>query len=310
MGAINMANEQLTDLFMSYLENEKRYSINTLISYRDDLKSLVDFLDREGFGELINVSPRIARFYTATLHENYGSKSIARKISSIRSFYNFLSREERLKTNPFVDVELPKKDKKLPKFIYPEEIEKLFHVFDISKPLDKRDKLILEFLYGTGVRVGELCSIKIRDIDFYENVVLIHGKGNKDRLVPVHNVLMAQIKDYIITSRKDFLKRNREQDSRNLLLNFKGYPLSTRGVRLVINRIMTRSGESLKISPHTLRHTFATHLLNNGADLRSVQELLGHAHLSSTQIYTKVSREKLRDSYMLAHPRSVRSKSK
>lgn len=302
-----MENEALLDLFMAYLENEKRYSIHTLQSYKDDLSSLVNFLVREGFGELINVSPRISRFYTATLHEQYSPKSIARKISSIRSFYNFLMREELIKENPFRDVELPKKEKKLPRFIYPEEIENLFKTFDVKKPLDKRDKLILEFLYGTGVRVGELCNIKIRDIDFYENLVLIHGKGSKDRLVPIHDVLMAQIKDYIITSRKSFLKKSKQPDSRILFLNFQGGPLTTRGVRLVINRIMDKSEERLKISPHTLRHTFATHLLNNGADLRSVQELLGHAHLSSTQIYTKVSKEKLRESYMNAHPRSKRN---
>lgn len=301
-----MSNEQLLDQFMAYLENEKRYSVYTLSSYKDDLTGLEDFLTREGFGELLAVSHRIARFFTATLHEKYSPKSIARKISSVRSFYNFLMREDLIKENPFRDVELPKKEKKLPKFIYPEEINNLFKVFDLSKPLDKRDKLILEFLYGTGVRVGEFCNIKIRDIDFYEDLVLIHGKGNKDRLVPVHSVLMAQIKDYIITSRKEFLRKSKQPDSRILILNFQGNPLSPRGVRLVLNRIIERSEERLKISPHTLRHTFATHLLNNGADLRSVQELLGHAHLSSTQIYTHVSKEKLRESYMNAHPRSKR----
>jgi len=303
-----MVNNQIIDHFIAYLENEKRYSDHTITSYKDDLKSLVDFLSREEFGDLLTVSPRIARFYTATLHEKYSPTSIARKISSIRSFYNYICKEELMKENPFVDVELPKKPKKLPNFIYPEEIENLFKIFDIKKPVDKRDKLILEFLYGTGVRVSELCNIKIRDIDFDRRVVLIHGKGSKDRLVPLHNILIEQLKDYIITTRKEFLKRNNNQDSRNVFLNFKGTSLSDRGVRLIINKILTRSEETLNISPHTLRHTFATHLLNNGADLRSVQELLGHSHLSSTQIYTKVSKEKLKSSYMDAHPRSKRKK--
>lgn len=301
-----MNNREVQTLFMDYLEVERRYSINTLTSYKEDLDNLVDFLKREGFGELLTVSKRVARFYVATLHESYSPKSIARKISSVRSFYNFMMREELLKENPFTDVELPKKEKKLPKFIYPEEIENLFSVFDIRKPLDKRDRLILEFLYGTGVRVSELCSIKIRDIDMYENLVLIHGKGNKDRLVPVHNVLMAQIKDYIITARKTLLRSNKGQDSRILFLNYMGHPLTPRGVRLILNKIINRSEETIKISPHMLRHTFATHMLNNGADLRSVQELLGHSHLSSTQIYTKVTKENLRESYMNAHPRSKR----
>lgn len=301
-----MVNEQILDHFLAYLENEKRYSIHTLNSYKDDLMTLVDFLTREGFGDLTTVSPRTARFYVATLHENYTPTSIARKISSVRSFYNYMTREELMNENPFVDVELPKKEKKLPKFIYPEEIENLFKSIDVSKSLGKRDKLILEFLYGTGVRVAELCNIKIRDIDFYQKLVLIHGKGSKDRLVPLHDNLLEQIKDYIITVRKEFLSKQEEPDSRALFLNFKGTPLSTRGVRLVVNRILDNSEETIKISPHTLRHTFATHLLNNGADLRSVQELLGHSHLSSTQIYTKVSKEKLKESYMNAHPRSKR----
>ena len=303
-----MVNEQILDHFMAYLENEKQYSINTLQSYKDDLHSLIDFLSREGFGDVTTVSSRVARFYVATLHENYTPTSIARKISSVRSFYNFMTKEELMNENPFTDVELPKKEKKLPKFIYPEEIENVFKSIDTSTSIGKRDKLILEFLYGTGVRVAELCNIKIRAVDFYKQLVLIHGKGSKDRLVPLHNNLLDQIKEYIITARKEFLNRQKEQDSRILFLNYRGTPLTQRGVRLIINKIIEESEESLKISPHTLRHTFATHLLNNGADLRSVQELLGHAHLSSTQIYTKVSKEKLKESYMSAHPRSKRKK--
>jgi integrase/recombinase XerC len=197
-------------------------------------------------------------------------------------------REDYLEQNPFSDIELPKKEKKLPKFIYPQEIENLFTSIDTSTILGVRNYLILEFLYGTGVRVSELCNVKLNDIDYYQNLCLIHGKGSKDRLVPLHNRLINEVSDYVITTRKDLLKAND----------------SPRGIRTVINRIMVNSGEALKISPHTLRHTFATHLLNNGADLRSVQELLGHEHLSSTQIYTKVSKEKLKDAYMNAHPRA------
>lgn len=301
-----MVNDQIMDHFITYLSTEKQYSEHTVLSYQDDLSHLIAFLMREEFGDLLSVSSRVARFYTATLHEQYAPTSIARKISSIRSFYHYMVNEGLIKENPFVDVELPKKPKRLPKFIYKEEIKGLFDQFDVSKPVDRRDQLLLEFLYGTGVRVSELCQIKIRDIDFDQRLVLIHGKGSKDRLVPLHIDLMEQIKDYIITTRKEFLKRNNAQDSRHLFLNFRGTGLSTRGVRLIINKIIDRSEESLNISPHTLRHTFATHLLNNGADLRSVQELLGHQHLSSTQIYTKVSKETLQTSYMDAHPRSKR----
>ena len=211
-----MVNEQILDHFMAYLENEKRYSMHTLQSYRDDLMTLVDFLTRENFGDLTTVSSRIARYYIATLHENYNPTSIARKISSVRSFYNFMTKEELMDVNPFTDVELPKKEKRLPKFIYPEEINNLFDSIDDSSTIGKRDKLILEFLYGTGVRVAELCAIKIRDIDFYQKLVLIHGKGSKDRYVPLHDGLLEQIKNYIITARKEFLNRQKEADTRNL----------------------------------------------------------------------------------------------
>lgn len=303
-----VSNLDVISLFKSYIEDEKQYSPNTSISYIDDIYSLVNFLDIEQFGDLKSVTSRIARFYTATLHEKYTPKSLARKISSLRSFYSFLSREEIVKENPFLDVELPKQVKKLPKFIYPEEIESLFKSINTSKPIGKRDKLILEFLYGTGVRVGELCNIKLKDIDFYQDLVLIHGKGSKDRFVPIHNLLSKQLKDYILTTRSEFIKRSDNQENDGLLLNFKGTSLTTRGVRLVIKRIIDNSGESFSLSPHKLRHSFATHLLDNGADLRSVQELLGHSSLSSTQIYTNVTKEKLKDSYMNAHPRAKRTK--
>lgn len=302
-----MSNIDVINLFKTYIEDEKSYSENTSISYIDDIYSLIHFLDREEFGDLQTVSTRIARFYIASLHEKYTPKSIARKISSLRSFYSFLTKEEIIKENPFLNVELPKAEKKLPKFIYPEEIETLFDSINTTKPIGKRDKLILELLYGTGVRVSELCNMKIKDIDFYQDLILIHGKGSKDRYVPIHKSLSKQLKDYILTTRNEFLKRSQEQENDTVLLNFKGTSLTSRGVRLVIKRIIDNSEETFSLSPHKLRHSFATHLLDNGADLRSVQELLGHSSLSSTQIYTNVTKEKLKDSYMNAHPRAKRT---
>lgn len=298
-----MANTEVIQIFKAYLENEKGYSEHTLTSYIDDIYTLIHFLDNEQFGDLLSVSPRIARFYIATLHEQYSPSSISRKISSLRSLYNFLNKEELLKENPFRDVELPKKEKKLPKFVYPNEIEALFDSINLDKPIGKRNKLILEFLYGTGVRVSELCNIKLNDIDYSQGLVLIHGKGSKDRYVPLHEELLTQLREYVIMVREEFQSKSQEK-TKSLFLNFKGTSLSDRGVRLIINKIIDDSEETIKISPHTLRHTFATHLLNNGADLRSVQELLGHSHLSSTQIYTHVTKEKLKENYMKAHPRA------
>ncbi|PAT01547.1 tyrosine recombinase XerC [Candidatus Izimaplasma bacterium ZiA1] len=298
-----MTNEQLIILFTDYLSVEKNYSDLTKKSYKDDLYTLIHFINNEEFGDLMTVSNRIARFYVTSLYNQYSAKSIARKISSLRSFYNFLVKEDILVENPFLDIELPKKEKKLPKFIYPDEIEALFKSIDISTHLGKRDYVIFEFLYGTGVRVSELCAILLKDIDFDMQTVLIHGKGKKDRYIPIHSNLSVLLQEYILTTRAE-LKKHNQNPTNFLFLNNRGSNLSDRGVRLIVNRIMDNSNETLNISPHTLRHTFATHLLNNGADLRSVQELLGHSHLSSTQIYTKVSKETLRDSYMSAHPRA------
>ncbi|WP_258878351.1 tyrosine recombinase [Candidatus Xianfuyuplasma coldseepsis] len=298
-----MDNQTIIESFTDYLEGERNYSTHTLTSYLTDIDHLLQFLKNENFGDLEHVSPRIARFYTATLHEHYQPKSIARKISSLRTLYQFLQGEEWINENPFMDIELPKAGKKLPRFIYPDEIEALFQSIDTSTVLGRRNYLILEFLYGTGCRVQELCDVKLSDIDYFQDVVLLHGKGSKDRLVPLHKRLIDQLTDYVLTTRKDLLKK---EHNPYLILNHRGKPITPRGVRMIIHKILLESGENLNLSPHTLRHTFATHLLNNGADLRSVQELLGHEHLSSTQIYTKVSKETLKESYMKAHPRAKR----
>ena len=299
-----MTNQELMTLFKEYLSYERHYSEHTVRSYLDDIFSLVHFLDREQFGSIDTVSSRTARFYVATLHEQYTPTSRARKIASLRSFYSYLVQEDIVTQNPFIDIELPKPEKKLPRFIYPSEIKNLFDAIDTSTALGRRDKCILEFMYGTGVRVSELTGISLRDLDFDQGIVLIHGKGSKDRYVPMHQHLLHELENYILTTRKEFSTKTDNLHTNTLFLNYRGGPLSERGVRVIIKRILDASGETLKLSPHTLRHTFATHLLNNGADLRTVQELLGHVHLSSTQIYTKVSKETLKESYMKAHPRA------
>ncbi len=296
-------NDELKDKFLEYLLSERGYSTHTATAYLGDINTLESFLQKENLGKLPEVSSRIARFFIATLHENYTPKSIARKISSVRTFYEFLITINIIKENPFYVVDLPKKQTKLPRFIYPDEIKQLLSSIKQETPLGKRNHLILEFLYGTGVRVSELCNIKLKDIDYFRDVVKIHGKGKKDRYVPMHKSLIEEITDYVLTTRKNLLK---QKQTNYLFLNYRGEPLTSRGVRKIIDKVLNDAQMHLNISPHTLRHTFATHLLNNGADLRSVQELLGHKNLSSTQIYTKVSKEKLKESYMNAHPRAKR----
>ena len=300
-----MNNDQVIQLFEIYLASVRRYSKHTVSSYLEDVKTLTNFLEREGFGSLLDVSPRTARFFVATLHEEFSRASIARKISTLRSLYHFLVSEDLMKEHPFLDVELPKKEKRLPKFIYPEEMEELINSIDRSRPLGDRNYTIIETLYGTGLRASELVGLDIGDLDFYEDFILVHGKGSKDRYVPIHNRLKDVLQKYLLTTR-DALKN--ETEDKALFLNHHGERLSDRGLRYIVKDVIEKSSTMLSMSPHTFRHTFATHLLNNGADLRSVQELLGHESISSTQIYTGVSKEVLQKKYMAAHPRAKRKK--
>jgi len=299
-----MTNDQVIQLFEIYLASVRRYSKHTVSSYLEDVKTLTNFLEREGFGSLLDVSSRTARFFVASLHENFSRASIARKISTLRSLYHFLVNEDLMEDHPFLDVELPKKEKHLPKFIYPEEMEELMNSIDRTTPLGERNYTIVETLYGTGLRASELVGLNISDLDFYEDFILVHGKGSKDRYVPIHNRLKKVLQNYLLTTR-DALK---DEDEKALFLNHHGGRLTDRGLRYIIQDLIEKSSTMLSMSPHTFRHTFATHLLNNGADLRSVQELLGHSSISSTQIYTGVSKEVLQKKYMDAHPRAKRKK--
>ncbi|MCF7927321.1 MAG: tyrosine recombinase XerC [Candidatus Izimaplasma sp.] len=298
-----MKNHEILAKFKTYIIDERNYSSHTLTSYMKDINGLIQFLNTENLGDLLSLSSRVARFFLTTLHDQYSPASIGRKISSIRTLYNYLVEEELIKENPFLNVELPKKETKLPKFIYPKEIISIFSTMKETTPLEIRNKTILEFLYGTGTRVSELTHVKSTEIDFDREQVLIHGKGNKQRYIPIHGRLKTQIGKYLYHARPELLKKSNEETN-YLFLNYRGTRLTSRGVRLVVKKILEQSGEQLKISPHTLRHSFATHMLNNGANLRIVQELLGHENLSTTQIYTKVSKEKLKKSYMDAHPRA------
>lgn len=301
-----MGNDELLDAFIQYLDNERNYSSHTITAYKEDVLGFVRFLTNESLGTLETVTPRTARFFLTTLHDQYKPKTIARKISSLRSFYDYLVVNQHVLKNAFTELDLPKKEKRLPKFIYPKEISALLDGIDTSKKLGLRDKCLLEFLYGTGARVSECTALNLRDIDYNQRLILLKGKGSKDRYVPLHDELIKIMRDYQLNTRLKLLRHN--QTEKAFFLNHHGDRLTPRGVRYVLKQVLQLSSENLNLSPHTLRHTFATHLLNNGADLRSVQELLGHEHLSSTQIYTKVSKESLKKSYMSAHPRAKRKK--
>ncbi|HQA19955.1 MAG TPA: tyrosine recombinase XerC [Bacilli bacterium] len=289
--------------YRAYLQNERYYSPHTINNYTKDILEYLKYLEQDNI-TLTNTGLNLARNYAYTLaNKNLKPTSINRKLSSIRNFYRFLITQEVVKSNPFDAIETIKIEKKLPNYLYLDDLETLFNSIDQSTPLGVRNYCLLELLYGTGIRVSELCNIKLHDIDFYNNNILITGKGNKQRYVPIHESLREVLITYLNFARNELLKDSDEIVD-NLFVNHRGGPLTSRGVRDILKNLVNESGLNVKISPHVLRHSFATHMLDYGADLRSVQKLLGHENLSTTQIYTHVSKEKLKESYLQHHPRA------
>ncbi|MEQ6375315.1 tyrosine recombinase XerC [Bacillaceae bacterium S4-13-58] len=290
--------------FVEYLQLEKNASEYTIEFYQKDLDSFFSFLHREGILDLEEVTFSMIRVYLTDLQEQKLSRrSVSRKISSLRSFYRFLEREGHVSGNPFLAVSLPKLDHKIPDFLYEEEMKPLFSISDLSTPLGQRNQALLELLYGTGIRISECTSLTVEEIDFSIGTILVHGKGRKERYVPFGRFAQEAIETFLEDGRKKLLNVSKE-DTSVVFLNGKGKPLTPRGVRFILNQMVEQAALSIKVYPHKLRHTFATHLLNEGADLRSVQELLGHENLSTTQIYTHVTKEHLRKIYLKNHPRA------
>ncbi|MEK4485167.1 tyrosine recombinase XerC [Psychrobacillus sp. FSL H8-0484] len=288
--------------FIAYIQLEKNYSNLTVHEYENDIKQFLIYLEAEGVQHLNDVEYVHARLYVTNLYDKKLARtSISRKISSIRSFYKFLNREYNIRDDAFQSLYHPKKEEKLPHFFYEEEMEKLFEENKGTDPLSIRNLAILELLYATGIRVSELTSIELRHIDSSYGVVRVMGKGRKERYIPVGDYALSAVEQYVLNSRPKLMKKTSHSF---LFVNSRGEHLTTDGVRYILNEMMKKASLHTTIYPHMLRHTFATHLLNNGADLRSVQELLGHAHLSSTQVYTHVTKEHLRKTYMNAHPRA------
>lgn len=283
--------------FIKYLKVIKKDSNHTLINYKDDLKELHDFNT-----DLININEVLVREYLEYLYsKGLNRNTISRKLSAIRSFYNYLLQNNIVKTNYFKEISNPKKNKALPKYAKDNDLEKMFNSFDITKPLEQRNSLILEMLYATGIRVSELTNIKLNDIDKYNNSIKILGKGSKERIVFYGSFCEDRLNLYLSEGRKLILK-NKKCDY--LLINKSGNKLSERYVRKIIDNVVTKCEIEYHISPHTLRHTFATDMLNAGADLVSVKELLGHSNLNTTSIYTHVSNEQIKKVYNFAHPRA------
>lgn len=282
--------------YLEHIEHNRNFSSQTLRAYRNDLYQYLSFLVGEGCSDLESVTRLLLRSFLAYLKkQNYSKTTIARKLVAIRSLYKFLCREGILKSNPAENIRAPKLEKNLPGFMSVKQTETLIDLPVLNTVSGIRDRAILETLYSTGMRVSELVGTDIDDIDFSNEVVKVKGKGRKERLQPIGNHALDAIRLYL--DKRDF-------DNKALFLNRRGGRLTERSVARMLEKYVKMAGMSLNISPHTFRHSFATHLLDSGADLRSVQELLGHANLSSTQIYTHITTERLKQVYDKAHPRA------
>ncbi|MCP3026132.1 tyrosine recombinase XerC [Halobacillus sp. A5] len=292
------------NLFLEYLQIEKNASPLTITNYKEDLLHFMNFLQGEAISSLKQVDYSVIRIYLSQLHSDQLSRrSISRKLSCLRSFYRFLEREKQLNSNPFLNIRMPKTTNPIPQFFYEEELKYLFEVSDTTTSLGQRNQALIELLYGTGMRVSECEQLVFSDIDFSLSTLLVRGKGRKERYVPFGQFASEALSLYLKEGRPD-LQSEKTQGTNRIFLNARGGPLTARGIRTVLNKMVEDAALTVDIHPHKLRHTFATHLLNEGADLRSVQELLGHEHLSSTQIYTHVTKDRLRHVYMNSHPRA------
>ncbi|MDP2927597.1 MAG: tyrosine recombinase XerC [Candidatus Omnitrophota bacterium] len=286
--------EKYIEKFVRYLEIEKNYSAHTVINYKLDLQGFNKFIAGT---ELEKIDYLDLRKYLAVLKEkNFANRTVARRLSALRSFFRFLCREGYIKTNPILMLSSPKCEKHLPSFMTEDEVVRLIESAFAKTPKDLlglRDRAILEVFYSSGLRISELVGLNLEDIDFISGILKIRGKGKKERIVPIGETALAAVRKYLE-------KRKKQADA--LFLNNHQRRLTTRGVRFLVVKYINASGIKPGVSAHTFRHSFATHLLNHGADLRTVQELLGHASLSSTQIYTHLTTDKLKSVYDKAHP--------
>ncbi|MER2999539.1 tyrosine-type recombinase/integrase [Pontibacter populi] len=291
------------ELFFKYLEYEKRYSPHTLTSYHTDLGQFSGYLlQTYEITDPAEADHTIIRSWILSLvQQNIQPRSINRKIACLRSYYKFLLGQERIKANPMLRIKAPKVSKKLPGFVPEESFNNLLDGFEFEDNFEgQRDRLILEFLYGTGMRLAELINISEQDIDKYQKTVRVLGKGNKERIIPINESLWASIEAYLAHKISEFGDNNSEK----LLVTNKARPLYPKFIYRVVKKYISLITTSEHNSPHTLRHSFATHLLNKGADLNAIKDLLGHASLAATQVYTHNSIEKLKSIFEKAHPKA------
>lgn len=287
--------------FLNYLNYELNYSPKTIISYEENINYFLSYLTTQKINYLSLNKEDIRGFLKHLDQENYSNASISQMLSSLRTYYKYLIKENIINNNPFKMIRNPKLAKRLPNFLNNLQIEDLINIYDYSNPTNIRNHLIIELLYSTGIRVSELVNIKIKDINFFDNSIKILGKGNKERIVLFGDYAKDVLDIYLNEARPTFVKKSATDF---LILNCFGTQITTRAIENIIKDCNEKLALKNKVTPHTIRHTFATDLLNNGADIKTVQELLGHSSLSTTQVYTHITNERLKSVYLKAHPRS------
>jgi integrase/recombinase XerC len=306
-----MPSIELISEFLEYIRSQRGYSENTIRNYEGDLRHFRDFLIKKKVIDENNISDglrkidfSIIREYLGSLYKVYKRSTIARKLSAIRSFFYFIERTGVGEGNPAAEISTPKQGKYIPEYLPVDEMFRLLLGPDPTKPLELRDLAILEVLYSCGIRVSELTGLDRSDIDFEQRLVKVIGKGDKERIVPIGKKALQAVNDYLEATQYIRKKKRDNREGREpLFINYRGGRLTSRSVGTIIKKYVGECGLMNDITPHSLRHTFATHLLDGGADLRSVQELLGHVSLSTTQKYTHVSLDRLMSVYDKAHPR-------
>jgi len=294
--------ERILEDFINYLSVEKGLARNTLESYHRDLKKYMQFLNNNGIPDVKTSTPAvISQFLMEQRQSGLAAATINRNLASIRSFYHFLLKEGSIQENPAVEMEASRTEKKLPSVLSFSNVDLLLDQPDLTSITGKRDKAMLELLYATGIRVSELIFLDLNSVNIKMGFLRCDGKGRKERMIPLGSMSIKSLEDYLQKSRPKLLKL---KDEKALFINQHGKRLTRQGFWKLLKKYALKAGIQDIITPHTLRHSFATHLLENGADLRSVQEMLGHADISTTQIYTHVSRKRIKEIYRKTHPRA------
>ncbi len=293
--------DTLVDRFLVHLAVERGSSPRTVKAYASDLHRYLEWAQRAGV-DPIALDHRRLRLYLAEMDRaRYARTTIARRLSAVRSFFNYLATTGVVDSNPAAVLSAPKAARRLPRIVPSEELEAILESPDPSTPSGLRDRAVIELLYASGVRVSELSGLSLADLDLTQGQIRVMGKGSKERLVPVHHAAQARLREYLAQGRPHLARADSPE---TVFLSTRGNALSDDAVRRIFKRSLSRASATLSLSPHAMRHTFATHLLEGGADLRTVQELLGHVALSTTQIYTHLSMKRLQDVHRTAHPRA------